>query len=294
MLRRLIGEDIELVTILAKEPLPVWVDVGQIEQVIMNLVANARDAMPRGGRLILETGVRGAEEIPPNAESGEACGAYAVLTVADTGIGIDPSARQRLFEPFFTTKEPGKGTGLGLSMIYGIVKSHNGQVRVESHVGQGSTFEIYLPSVAMLQEESGTTASPKEPPQGTATILVVEDNRDVRILMRDTLVGLGYEVLEAACAEDAIQVVEHFADPIDLMVSDIVMPRFGGFELAKHLALLRPGMRVLYVSGYADHETVKRVQGDPTAAYLAKPFSLSGLASKVAEMLSRSKESGAE
>jgi two-component system cell cycle sensor histidine kinase/response regulator CckA len=294
MLRRLIGEDIELITIPAREPLPVRVDVGQIEQVIMNLAANARDAMPRGGRLIIQTGVRSAGEIPPNAEAEEACGTYAVLTVTDTGIGIDPRARPHLFEPFFTTKASGRGTGLGLSIIYGIVKSHNGFVRVESAVGRGSTFEVYLPSVPVLQEESGTAESPKEPQQGAATILLVEDNRDVRILMRDILGGLGYDVLEASCAEDAIHMAEHFAGPIDLMVSDIVMPRLGGFELAKHLALLRPGMRVLYVSGYADHETVMQVQRDPTAAYLPKPFGVSDLASKVAEILSRSKEPGAE
>jgi PAS domain S-box-containing protein len=297
MLRRLVGEDIELVTILASEPLPVRVDVGQIEQVIMNLAANARDAMPHGGRLLIQTGVRSAGEIPPDAdstESAEACGPYAVLRVTDTGIGIDPKARPHLFEPFFTTKELGRGTGLGLSIIYGILKNHNGLVRVESEVGRGSTFEVFLPSVAMLQQESGTAEPPKEPPRGAATILLVEDNRDVRTLMRDILAGLGYDVLEAARAEDAIQVAESFAGPIDLMVSDIVMPRLGGFELAKRLALLRPGMRVLYVSGYADHETVMHVQRDPGAAYLPKPFGVSDLASKVAEMLSRSKDSEAE
>jgi two-component system cell cycle sensor histidine kinase/response regulator CckA len=290
MLRRLIGEDIELVTIPANEPLPVRVDVGQIEQVIMNLAANARDAMPGGGRLTLETCVRRPDETVPGADLGAA---YAVLTVTDTGVGIDRAAKAHLFEPFFTTKEPGKGTGLGLSIIYGIVKSHQGHLRVESVLGQGSTFEVYLPCVEILQEENRTTASPKESPRGTATILLVEDNRDVRILMRDVLDGLGYVVLEAGCAEDAVQAVQNYAGPIELMVSDIVMPRLGGFELAKLLAPVRPGMRVLYVSGYADHETVKRVQADPTTAYLPKPFSASDLASKVAEMIARSKESGA-
>ena len=294
MLRRMIGEDIELVTIPAGEPLPVRVDVGQIEQVIMNLAANARDAMPRGGRLILQTAVRSAGEISWDAESGDAGGAYAVLKVRDSGIGIDPKVRPHLFEPFFTTKEPGKGTGLGLSIIYGIIKSHNGHVRVESELGQGTTFEVYLPCVETLPEANGPAVSPKEPQQGTATILLVEDNRDVRVLMRDMLVGFGYDVIEAACAEEAIEVVEEFAEPIDLLVSDIVMPRFGGFELAKHLTRLRPGLRVLFVSGYADHETVKLVQEDHSAAYLAKPFGPADLASKVAEMLSRAKESGAE
>jgi PAS domain S-box-containing protein len=294
MLRRLIGEDIELVTILASESLHVRVDVGQIEQVIMNLAVNARDAMPGGGRLTLQTGVEKPDESIAGPDPGEVSAAYAVLTVTDTGIGIDPQTKAHLFEPFFTTKEVGKGTGLGLSIIYGIVKSHKGHLRVRSEPGRGSAFEVCLPRTEALPEEIRTPTSPQEAPPSTKTILLVEDNLEVRQLMRDILDGLGYFVLEAAHAGEAILAAGNHPEPIDLMVSDIVMPGLGGLELAKRLAPTQPGMRVLYVSGYADQDTAALVLGDATVAYLAKPFGPAELARKVAEMMSRSKEPGAD
>jgi len=287
MLRRLIGEDIELAMVLADESLRVRADVGQIEQVIMNLGVNARDAMPSGGRLTIETGRRASEENSP--DPGKSHIGYAVLKVADTGIGIDPKAQPHLFEPFFTTKEVGKGTGLGLSIIYGIVKGHKGYLQVESEPGRGSIFEVRLPLVESLPQEIRTPTSPQEAPRGAGTILLVEDDPEVRNLMREILTGLGYFVLEAALAEDAILAAQNYTDTIDLMVSDIVMPGISGFELSKRLAPIRPDMRVLYVSGYPDHDTTTRALGD-SVAYLQKPFVPAELASRVAEMIRHSKK----
>ena len=285
MLRRLIGEDIELVTNLAGEPLWVWADISQIEQVIMNLALNARDAMPGGGRLTLATGRQardGSEADPALAGAVE----YAVLTVTDTGTGIDQQAKTHLFEPFFTTKEVGKGTGLGLSIIYGIVKSHQGWLRVSSEGGKGSVFQVWLPGTKAPAEPSAP-ASPEAAPRGTGTILLVEDNSEVRALMRIVLAAYGYTILEAANGVAAIQAVESYREAIDLMVSDIVMPGLDGPSLAKRLAPLQPKMKVLYVSGYADHDTAMRVLGDASAAYLQKPFRPEDLAGKVAEMIAR-------
>jgi hypothetical protein len=283
MLRRLIGEDIELVTIQAGEPLEVRVDVGQIEQVIMNLAVNARDAMPGGGRLAMET-------VKETNEPGGPGTSYAVLRVTDTGIGVDPLALPHLFEPFFTTKEVGKGSGLGLSISYGIVTSHKGRMRVKSEPGKGSVFEVCLPLAEGVQDETPTSVSPQAAPQGTGTILLVEDELAVRKLMRDILSGLGYLVLEAAHAEEAMRTVENHAQEIDLMVSDAVMPGLSGFELAKRLALIRPNMRVLFVSGYARRDADSLALTDPIAQYLQKPFLPAELASKVAEMMSRPKQ----
>ena len=295
MLRRLIGEDIELVTNLASARVSVQVDVGQIEQIIMNLAVNARDAMPGGGRLTLET------EVKELAENDTAAGAeaprakYGVLAVIDTGIGIDEQAESRLFEPFFTTKEVGKGTGLGLSVTYGIVKSYGGHVRVNSEPGKGSTFEVYLPLTEGLPDAAPTLPSPQEEARpGAATILLVEDNPDVRALMRDILIGLGYGLVEAGDGQEALRVAETHQGPIDLLVTDIVMPGLGGLELARRLAPIRQEMKVLYVSGYADQETAMRVLEHPIMGYLQKPFALTELASKVEEMLSRPKKSADE
>jgi two-component system, cell cycle sensor histidine kinase and response regulator CckA len=284
MLRRLIGEDIQLATRLAPEPLYVRADVGQVEQIIMNLAVNARDAMPGGGRLTIETGVE-----PPDvnrAVPGETSAEYAVLTVTDTGVGIEPEVKAHIFEPFFTTKDPGKGTGLGLAIIHGIVKRHNGYMRVESDPGKGSAFAVYLPRTEIARELQ-SAASPHEPSRGTATILLVEDSEDVRALMREVLTGLGYIVIEAADAQEAVHAVAEHSAKIDLMVSDIVMPGMGGLDLAKHLAQSQPRMRVLFVSGYADQETAGLVLNDPATGYLQKPFGPADLARKVAEMIAR-------
>jgi two-component system cell cycle sensor histidine kinase/response regulator CckA len=289
MLRRLIGEDITLVTSLASAPLYVQVEIGQIEQVIMNLAVNARDAMPGGGCLTLQTAVKELTETGPGLDPGELGIKYAVLAVTDTGIGIDEQTQSRLFEPFFTTKEVGKGTGLGLSVIYGIVKSHKGHLRISSQPGKGSVFEVCLPLSEGVPEAAPTLPSPQEAPRGAATILLVEDSPDVRKLMRDILTGLGYVVLEAVDGQEALLLAGTHSEPIELLVTDLVMPGLSGLELAERLAPIRPAMRVLYVSGYGDPETVTRALEDPTVAYLQKPFALTELAYKVKEMILRSK-----
>jgi two-component system cell cycle sensor histidine kinase/response regulator CckA len=286
MLRRLIVEDIELVANLVKDPVPVKVDVGQIEQVIMNLVVNARDAMPQSGRITIETGVKQLPEDDPIAQAGGLGTFYAFLSVADTGVGIDDQVRARLFEPFFTTKEAGRGTGLGLSVIYGIVRSHHGHLRLHSETGRGSVFEVYLPLTEELPEPAQEPPPAQDAPRTKATILLVEDSPEVRMLMRDILANLGYLVLEAGNGQEAIRVAEDHPERIDLLVTDIVMPELGGIELAERLLQNRPQLRVLYVSGYADQETASRALGALSVAYLQKPFSLTELARKVESMIS--------
>ena len=294
MLRRLIGEDIRIVTRLANGPVTVQVDVGQIEQVIMNLAVNARDAMPGGGFLTLETYVKELPKSGPAPDGGESQGRCAVLAVTDTGVGIDEQNQSRLFEPFFTTKEVGKGTGLGLSVIYGIVRSHKGHLRVNSQPGEGSVFEVYLPLAEGLPEAEPAALAPQQAPRGAATILLVEDNAEVRGLMRVILADLGYLVLEAADAQEALALAEKHTGPIDLLVTDLVMPGLSGLELAKRLMPVRKEMRVLYVSGYADHETAKRTLGDPSVAYLQKPFALAEFARKVEGTLLRSRKQSSD
>jgi two-component system, cell cycle sensor histidine kinase and response regulator CckA len=289
MLRRLIGEDIELITILAREPLCVTADAGQIEQVIMNLATNARDAMPCGGSLTLETAVKSPDETVADHGPEVQPVWHAVLSVKDTGIGIDPQTKLRMFEPFFTTKEAGKGTGLGLSTIYGIVKNHKGHLRVHSEPGRGSTFEVYLPRADGLPK-APAQAIPQEVPGGTATILLVEDNAEVRQLTREILRGFGYFVIEATDSEAALLTARSRPDRIDLMVSDVVMPGLSGPELARRLAPLHPETRVLYISGYTEHDVAERALRDPAVAFLQKPFTPDELGRKVEEMLSRSRE----
>jgi two-component system cell cycle sensor histidine kinase/response regulator CckA len=285
MLRRLIGEDIELVTILTGEPLCVIADVGQIEQVIMNLATNARDAMPKGGRLTLQTGLKEPDRNAADDTSDSRPGLHVLLAVTDTGIGIDEQTKLRLFEPFFTTKEVGKGTGLGLSTTYGIVKNHNGHIRVQSEPGRGSTFEVFLRRAEGLPQ-AATPSIPRAILTGKATVLLVEDNPEIRQLARETLLSLGYVVFDAADSERALTVARDHAARIDLMVSDVVMPGLSGPELARRVAPLHPETRVLYISGYSDHEMTDRPLRDPTVAFLQKPFTPSELARKVNEMLS--------
>jgi two-component system cell cycle sensor histidine kinase/response regulator CckA len=296
MLRRLIGDDVLMFTALSASPVPVEADVGQIEQVIMNLALNARDAMPGGGRLTLKTEVQ--ELVPTIADTATGTATapvrYAVLSVQDTGIGIDEEAQSRLFEPFYTTKELGKGTGLGLSVTYGIVKSHGGHLCVDSHPGEGSLFQVFFPLAGSLPEPVDALPILCEPPHGAATILLVEDNPDVRELMRGSLTDLGYIVLDAPGSQEALRLAEIHPEPIDLLVTDVVMPGLSGLELAKRLAQTRPQMRVLYVSGYSDHENAAEVLADPEVAYLQKPFAPTDLAFTVAQLISRPKQKGAD
>jgi two-component system, cell cycle sensor histidine kinase and response regulator CckA len=289
MLRRIIGEDIELVTGLSNEPLFIQADVGQIEQVIMNLAVNARDAMPQGGRLQLATSIRELVVDGASQEPDQRRRKYALLAVTDSGSGMDEQTLERLFEPFFSTKEVGKGTGLGLSVIYGIVKGHGGILQVDSHLGEGSTFEVYLPLRDAVPASSEADRGPQEVEQSAGMILLVEDNPEVQKLMLDMLTSLGYQVLVASDGEEALRVAREYPGVIHLLLTDIIMPALAGPELARRLA--RSEMKVLYVSGQVTQESAASVLRDDNAAFLQKPFTLAALASAVQTMVSRSKGS---
>ena len=284
MLRRLVGEDVELRLNLARDAGNVRADSGQLQQVIMNLVVNARDAMPTGGKLVIETA--DAELTEQYAEMHQAVipGRYVMLAVSDTGVGMDAQTKARIFEPFFTTKEKGKGTGLGLSTVYGIVKQSGGYVWVYSEPGHGTTFKLYLPRV-------DAPAEPQAPPRetatltGTETILLAEDDDILRPLTKGLLAKLGYTVLEAESAEQALAVAGARQGPIHLLVADVVMPGASGRELARRLAQSRPETRVLYVSGYTDDAIVHHGMLDPGLKFLQKPFTPAALARKVREVL---------
>src|SRR5262245_47974329 len=251
MLERLLGEDVELCIPPAAGPSRVKADPSQLEQVIVNLAVNARDAMPKGGRLTMQIGLEDLDESAALACGAAQRGAHVVLSVIDSGVGMDEATRARIFEPFFTTKALGHGTGLGLATVYGIVQQHQGGLRVRSEPGHGTTFMVYLPATSEI-----SAALAHEPPtglpSGNETVLLVEDEAEVRALARDILRQLGYTVLEAAGAAEAIEVCERYAQPIDMLLSDVIMPHMSGRELAERLTPSRPGMRVLYMSGYTD------------------------------------------
>jgi PAS domain S-box-containing protein len=293
MVRRLIGEDVELVATLDPAAGRVRADPGQVDQVLLNLAVNARDAMPAGGTLAIRTrGVERGETYPaghPEAVSGR----YALLEVADTGCGMTAQVRARLFEPFFTTKEPGKGTGLGLATVYGIVKQSGGHIEVDSTPGRGTTFRIYLPRVD--GPEPGPGGSPAvQAPRGNETVLLVEDEEEVRVLARLVLRAGGYQVLEARDGEEALAVCQAHAGAVDLVVTDVIMPRLGGPELAARLRTLRPGARVLYMSGYTDDALGRQQLLGPDAPFLQKPFTVASLAAKVRAVLDRPVPAGGE
>ena len=281
LLRRLIGEDVELVTVLDPACCRVKADPGQLEQVLVNLAVNARDAMPEGGRLTIETGYSWLAE----GEHGLHAGAYAVLSVTDTGSGMTEETLSHLFEPFFTTKERGKGTGLGLATVYGIVKQSGGEVVVESEPGRGSRFTVYLPRVAEPAALNGDGSGRPADDAGSETVLLVEDEALVRALARRVLEEQGYTVLEAAEAPAALELCSRHAGPIDLLLTDVVMPKMSGCELAQQLASLRPGTRVLYTSGYNEEAIGQHGVTDLGGAFLSKPFTPSTLARKVREVL---------
>jgi two-component system, cell cycle sensor histidine kinase and response regulator CckA len=285
MLRPLIGEHIDMVLILDPALGNVKADPGQIAQVIMNLVVNARDAMAEGGKLTIETArvklngddVRQHPSVRP--------GQYLMLAISDTGTGMDPRTLTHMFEPFFTTKARGKGTGLGLSTVYGIVKQTGGDIRVTSKLGEGTTFKIHFPCFEERTEEVVTRASLTESPGGSETILVVEDEEMVRRLVCQILKSKGYHVLEAANGENALLVCKEYATPIHLMVTDVVMPDMNGRALATKVASIRPAAKVLYMSGYAEDAVVSNGVLEPSLAFIQKPFNPALLARKVREVL---------
>jgi two-component system cell cycle sensor histidine kinase/response regulator CckA len=283
MLRRLIGEDLDLATTSEPGLWRVKADPSQIEQVIMNLVVNARDAMPDGGRLTIETRNSELDEAYAKVHAGVEPGAYVMLAVTDTGHGMHAKILAQIFQPFFTTKEPGKGTGLGLATVYGIVKQSGGHIWVYSEVGQGTSFKVYLPRV----EEAATvvTTVPQRARRGTETILLTEDDDQVRALARETLELSGYTVLEAASPTDALRIALQHSGVIHLLLTDVVMPGMNGRALADRLLALRPDLKVLFMSGYPASAIGHHGVLDPGTAFLQKPFTPGSLARKVGEVL---------
>jgi PAS domain S-box-containing protein len=285
MLQRLLGEDIDLAAMLDPALWRVKADPGQLEQIIMNLAVNARDAMPLGGKLTIETANVHLKEPRVRDRLVMASGRYAMLAVSDTGVGMDAATQARVFEPFFTTKEIGKGTGLGLATVYGIVKQSGGYIFVYSEPGRGATFKVYLPRVEETAEAVGKEAAPSPLPRGTETILLVEDEPGVRTLACTALLLQGYTVLEARHGIEALLISHQQAGPIHLLVTDVVMPQMSGREVVKQLVAQRPSLKTLYVSGYAEDAIVHHGVLDPGTFFLQKPFTPETLARKVREVL---------
>ena len=302
MLDRLLGETIELVTVTAPDLGSVTADPGQVEQMLLNLAVNARDAMPDGGRLTIQTANRTVGE-DEAARTGVKPGPYVTLEVTDTGVGMDADMKAHLFEPFFTTKEQGKGTGLGLSTVYGIVNQSGGHIRVDSERGKGTTFRVFLPRVevasrsadAAAAAETTVTAAGAPPHRSRGeTILLVEDAQRVRAVVREILEMQGYEVIEARHAAEALTLSAGHEGPIHLLLTDVVMPEMSGRELAQRLVPLRPEMNVLYISGYTDDAIVRHGVLGAGMAFLSKPFTPDALAAKVREILDAPRRSPAE
>ncbi|MBW2741090.1 MAG: response regulator [Deltaproteobacteria bacterium] len=291
MLGRLIGEDVELLTIPEPELWQVKIDPGQIEQVIMNLAVNARDAMPKGGKLTIETDNADLDKnyFREHDIKGEKPGHYVMLAVSDTGSGMDKKTREHIFDPFFTTKGVGKGTGLGLSTVYGIIKQNNGFVWVYSEPGQGSTFKVYLPKVKGDAEPEEKKQSPVEDLGGSETVLIVEDDDSLRNFAQEVLQSYGYRILVAENGEDALRVSKEYESPIHLLLTDVVMPKMGGKKLAERLQPLYPQMKVIYMSGYTDNAIVHHGVLEPGLNFLEKPFTPEGLARKVRKALGSEK-----
>jgi PAS domain S-box-containing protein len=288
LLPRLIGEDIELVIRRSEDLGAIRADASQMEQVIMNLAVNARDAMPAGGRLLIETSNAELDDTYNAVHPIVREGRYVLLAVSDTGTGMSAETQAHIFEPFFTTKPQGKGTGLGLSTVYGVVKQSGGFIWVYSEVGRGTSFKIYLPRVDQPVERIGTAATVSEAPRGTETILLAEDEQDVREVAREFLESGGYTVIEARDGAEALKRVEKYEDAIDLLVTDMVMPGMTGQELSTRLLQSRPEIRVLYMSGYSERAAVDSTRGDSSMRLLAKPFSRWALLRAVHEILKQS------
>jgi two-component system cell cycle sensor histidine kinase/response regulator CckA len=286
MLHRLIREDIELTSCLSIEPCMVRADTGRIEQLVMNLAVNARDAMPRGGKLIIRTAKVELDETYAEGHRGARPGTYILLTVSDTGSGMSEEVKSHLFEPFFTTKGPESGTGLGLAVVHGIIRDCEGHIEVETEVGHGTTFRLYLPR-AGKPDSRDVAPRARQPASsgGFETILLVEDNDALRALMSHILKGQGYFVLEAVNGVDGLRVAKGYTASIDLLATDIVMPGLGGKQLAEQLHALHPETKVLYLSGYSDDAIALHGIRHEKVHFLEKPFAPEALTVKIREVL---------
>jgi CheY-like chemotaxis protein len=289
LLPRMIGEDVELVIRTSENLGAIRADASQMEQVIMNLAVNARDAMPGGGKLLIETSNTELDSAYNTRHPIVRQGRYVLIAVSDTGTGMSAETQAHIFEPFFTTKAQGKGTGLGLATVYGIVKQSGGFIWVYSELGRGTSFKIYLPRVDQPVERiSPVVPSVSEAPRGTATILLTEDEQDVREVAREFLESGGYAVIEARDGAEALGFVHKHEATINLLVTDMVMPGMTGLELAARMKEKRPGLRILYMSGYSDRAAAESLQSDPSLRLLTKPFSRWALLRAVHELLKQS------
>ena len=285
MLQRLIGEDIELITNYSDDLKNVKADRGQMEQVVVNLAVNARDAMPDGGTLTIETANVELDETYTNQRVDVNPGLYVMLAVSDSGTGMEPEVLSHIFEPFFTTKEKDKGTGLGLATVYGIVKQNNGHIGVYSEPGYGATFKIYLPQTEESIPSSKSDSLNTSHLHGTETVLVLEDDKNVRVLTETTLTQFGYHVFTAADSDEAFALFDRHAESIDILITDVIMPKMSGPTVVKHLNATIPNLKVLYISGYTDNTIFNQGVIEPGSLFLQKPFQPIALVKKVREAL---------